>query len=263
MNIDAVAWRPELFPSIDLRDGKVVRLRQGNYDDQLTYDVDPAATADEFCAGGASWIHVVDLDGARTGERSNTAALRAVVEAAGGRARVQAGGGVRTVDDAVALAELGVARVVLGSGAVADPSLVDRVAELVDVTVGLDHRAGDVAVHGWIETSALTVAAAVSRFPAAKAFLVTNIANDGLLAGPDVEGLAALVPTAPAPVIASGGVASLDDITALARIPGLGGIITGRALYERRFTVAEAIAAIVAAGSGAGDVEGGAGSGSW
>lgn len=235
---------PQLYPSIDLRAGQVVRLVQGDYDEQITYDVDPVAVAESFCAAGTSWIHVVDLDAARSGERANTPVIAAVVEAVAGRASVQVGGGVRSLDDAAALADAGVSRVVMGSAAVADPALVDVVADRVPVAVGLDHRAGVVAVHGWTESSDLTVEAALQRFPAAAAFVITDISRDGMLQGPDVDGLRAAVAATDTPIVASGGVGSLDDVAALAAIDGLGGIITGRALYEGRFTVAAAIAAI-------------------
>lgn len=233
-----------LYPSIDLRDGRVVRLRQGDYDDQITYDLDAAEVAAGFCEQGATWVHVVDLDAARSGRRQNTPVIAAVVAAVGGRAAVQVGGGVRTLDDAAALADVGVARVVMGSAAVADPSLVDVMAARVPVAVGLDHRAGVVAVHGWTEASELTVDDALGRFPAASAFVITDISRDGMLGGPDVAGLAAAVAATPIPVIASGGVGSLDDVAALAAIEGLHGVITGRALYESRFTVADAVAAL-------------------
>lgn len=250
---------PLLYPSIDVRGGQVVRLRRGDYDDQLTYDVTPAAVAERFCADGTPWIHVVDLDAARSGERANATAIADIVSAAAGRARVQVGGGVRAVADAEALVAVGVDRVVVGSAAVADPSIVTAISAVLPVTVGLDHRHGRIAVHGWTETSDLTLAVAVGMFPMAAAFLVTNIANDGMLTGPDVEGLSGLVPLAPAPVIASGGVGTLGHVAALARIDGLGGIITGRALYEGRFTVAEALAAIAAAAAGdTADATGGA-----
>lgn len=234
----------QLYPSIDLRDGKVVRLVQGDYADQITYDVDPVTVARSFCDGGTSWIHIVDLDAARSGERVNTAVIADVVQSVAGRASVQVGGGVRSLDDASALADAGVSRVVMGSAAVADPSLVEVVATTIPVAVGLDHRAGVVAVHGWTEASELTVDAALHRFVAASAFVITDISRDGMLGGPDVEGLAAAVSSTQIPVVASGGVGSLDDIAALAAIAGLGGIITGRALYEGRFTVAEAISRI-------------------
>jgi len=233
-----------LYPSIDLLDGRVVRLVKGDYDQTTTYDTDAESVAASYCDGGASWIHVVDLNAARTGDGVNRTIVAAVVKSAGERARVQVGGGVRSLDDALALADAGVARVIMGSAAVANPALVDDVAARVPVAVGLDHRRGVLAVHGWTEASDVTLVDALGRFDAASAFVITDIDRDGLLGGPDVEGLAAAVGATTVPVIASGGVGSLDDIRQLAAIPGLGGIIAGRALYENRFTVAEAIAAI-------------------
>jgi phosphoribosylformimino-5-aminoimidazole carboxamide ribotide isomerase len=230
-----------LYPSIDLRGGHVVRLRQGDYADETIYGDDPVAVATAFVDQGAAWIHVVDLDAARTGAPTNRAAVAAVSAAVAGRALVQTGGGVRSVDDAKALVDAGVARVVMGSAAVQRPELVDEVAAVVPVAVGLDHRRGELAVHGWTESSGLALVDAIGRYPAAAAFVVTDIERDGLLAGPDVEGLTALLSVTDVPVIASGGVGSLDDVAALAAINGLRGIITGRALYEGRFTVADAI----------------------
>lgn len=241
---------PALYPSIDLRGGRVVRLRQGDYSAETDYELDPAEVADAFCVGGASWIHVVDLDAARSGVRANTAVVARIVGAAAGRASVQAGGGVRTVADAVALADAGVTRVVMGSAAMARPGLVDEVAERVPVAVGLDHRRGVVAVHGWTAASDVTVDEALGRFPAAAAFVVTDIGRDGTLGGPDLGGLARVVGATATPVIASGGVGTLDDVAALATLAGLAGIITGRALYEGRFTVAAAIGALTRAGAG-------------
>jgi phosphoribosylformimino-5-aminoimidazole carboxamide ribotide isomerase len=230
-----------LYPSIDLRGGHVVRLRQGDYAAETVYGDDPVAVAGKFCDQGAAWIHVVDLDAARTGEATNRGSVAAIAAALAGRASVQTGGGVRSVDDAAALAGAGVARVVMGSAAVREPALVDKVAAVVPVAVGLDHRRGELAVHGWTEASGVRLADALGRFPGATAFVITDIERDGLLAGPDVEGLAAAVATTTVPVIASGGVGTLEDVRLLAAIPGLHGIITGRALYEGRFTVAQAV----------------------
>jgi phosphoribosylformimino-5-aminoimidazole carboxamide ribotide isomerase len=241
---------PLLYPSIDLREGRVVRLRQGDYARETSYGHDPVDVAVSFAAGGAAWIHVVDLDAARSGLATNRATVAAIAAAVAERANVQAGGGVRTVDDAAALADAGVARVVMGSAAVADPALVDKVAGRIPVAVALDHRRGLVAVDGWTAASTLTLAAGLGRFGSAAAFVVTDIERDGELAGPDVDGIAAAVSATTTPVIASGGVSSLDDVCALATISGLGGIITGRALYEARFTVDEAIAAIEEAKGG-------------
>lgn len=233
-----------LYPSIDLRGGHVVRLRQGDYAAETVYGDDGVAVATSFAEQGATWIHVVDLDAARTGEGTNRGVVAAIASAVAGVAAVQTGGGVRSVDDAKALADAGVARVVMGSAAVRQPALVDDVAAVLPVAVGLDHRSGDIAVHGWTEASGVQLADALDRFASAAAFVITDIDRDGLLGGPDLDGLAAAVNATDVPVIASGGVGTLDDVRALAAIPGLHGIITGRALYEGRFTVAEAVGAL-------------------
>ena len=170
--------------------------------------------------------------------------VAAIADAVAGRAKVQTGGGVRSVDDARELADAGVARVVMGSAAVRDPSLVASASEIVPVAVGLDHRAGEVAVHGWTENSGLMLDHAYGLFPTADVFVITDIGRDGMLAGPDLAGLARSAELANAPVIASGGVSSLADVVDLARIPDLGGIITGKAVYEGRFTVSEALEAL-------------------
>jgi phosphoribosylformimino-5-aminoimidazole carboxamide ribotide isomerase len=134
----------------------------------------------------------------------------------------------------------------MGSAAIADPALVDQAAALLPVAVGLDHRDGELAVHGWSAGSGVRLDDALGWFPRASAFVITDIDRDGMLGGPDVSGLAAAAAAAAVPVIASGGVATLDDVAALAAIPGLGGIITGRAMYEGRFTIAEALAVLAA-----------------
>ncbi|MBU6317994.1 MAG: 1-(5-phosphoribosyl)-5-[(5-phosphoribosylamino)methylideneamino]imidazole-4-carboxamide isomerase [Acidobacteria bacterium] len=234
----------ELYPAIDLREGRVVRLLQGDYDRQTTYGDDPVAVARSFADAGAPWIHVVDLDAARTGSPVNRPVVAAIAAAVAGAARVQTGGGVRSVEDARALADAGVARVVMGSAAVADPGLVALVSAVVPVAVGLDHRNGEVAVHGWTQGSGVALADALGWFPTAAAFVITDIARDGMLQGPDVQGLAAAAAATPIPVIASGGVSSLSDIAALRDVPGIAGVITGKAVYEGRFTVAEAVAVL-------------------
>ncbi len=232
----------DLYPAIDLRDGKVVRLRQGDYDDQTTYGDDPVAVALSFANAGATWIHVVDLDAARTGSPVNRPVVAAIASAVAGRAQVQTGGGVRTVADAEALAAAGVARVVMGSAAVAEPKLVADASAVVAVGVGLDHRSGELAVHGWTEGSGVQLIDALQWFPTAAVFIITDIARDGMLTGPDVEGLAAAGRATTIPIIASGGVATLADIAALKLVPGMTGVISGKALYEGRFTVEQALA---------------------
>jgi phosphoribosylformimino-5-aminoimidazole carboxamide ribotide isomerase len=230
----------DLYPAIDIRGGRCVRLAEGDFSRETVYGDDPVAVARRFEADGAPWIHVVDLDAAR-GQGSNRDLVIAVARAVG--VPVQAGGGVR---DGSLLRE-GLARVVLGSAAIGDPALAARLiaAHPGQVAIGLDHRDGDVKVRGWEEGSGVQVAAALGwpEFAGAAAFLITNIARDGLLVGPDVDGLATAVAATGVAVIASGGVGSLADLRAL--VPtGVAGVIVGRAIYERAFTVAEAVATL-------------------
>ncbi len=234
----------DLYPAIDLLGGRVVRLRQGDYSDETVYGNDPVSVAREFAAAGAPWVHVVDLDAARSGDPINRPVVAAIAAALAGIAQVQTGGGVRSLDDAHELADAGVARVVMGSAAVREPALVEAASAIVPVAVGLDHRDGEVAVHGWTEGSGLRLDDAFGLFPTATVFVVTDIGRDGMLVGPDIEGLTRSAELAGSPVIASGGVSSLADVVALARIENLGGIITGKAVYEGRFTVVEAIEAL-------------------
>lgn len=234
----------DLYPAIDLLGGRVVRLRQGDYSDETVYGNDPVSVAREFAAAGAPWVHVVDLDAARSGDPVNRPVVAAIAAALAGIAQVQTGGGVRSLDDARELADAGVARAVMGSAAVREPSLVEAASAIMPVAVGLDHRDGEVAVHGWTEGSGLRLDDAFGLFPTATVFVVTDIGRDGMLVGPDIEGLTRSAELAGSPVIASGGVSSLADVMALARIENLGGIITGKAVYEGRFTVVEAIEAL-------------------
>jgi phosphoribosylformimino-5-aminoimidazole carboxamide ribotide isomerase len=236
----------ELYPSIDLRGGQVVRLRQGDYEQETSYGDDPVGVAVGFADAGASWVHVVDLDAARTGQRWNHDAIAAIATALAGWCRVQVGGGVRRVDDAKVLADLGVARVVMGSAAVRHPEIVPDVAAVVPVAVALDHRAGELALHGWTEASGVRIDHVLDRYAAADVFVVTDIGRDGTLEGLDFAGLAVLAGRSPLPIVASGGVGSLDDLRRLAHIEGVAGVITGRALYEHRFDVAEAIDVLAA-----------------
>lgn len=233
----------ELYPAIDLRGGKVVRLQQGDYGNETQYGDDPVAVATSFVESGATWVHVVDLDAARDANALNRPIVAAIAAAIAGAARIQTGGGVRTVADAEALALAGVSRVVMGSAALRDPALVAQVAGLMPVAVGLDHRGGELAVHGWTQSAGITVTEALGLFPTASAFVITDIGRDGMLTGPDLDGLAAAVAATQIPVIASGGVSDLADVRAAAAV-GTAGVITGKAIYEGRFTVAEAVAAL-------------------
>lgn len=233
---------PELLPAIDLRGGGVVRLAQGDYNRETRYGDDPVSVALSFVEAGATWIHIVDLDAAKGAGPINREAITRVAAATKGAAAVQTGGGVRTLADAQALCNAGVARVVMGSAAVADPSLVATIADIIPVAVGLDHRSGRVATQGWTQDSELLLSDALGMFSAASAFVITDISRDGMLEGPDLLGLTDAVASTKIPVVASGGVSSLDDIAALMKIEELWGVITGRAIYEGRFDVAEAVA---------------------
>lgn len=253
-DLSSPSW-PELYPAIDLRGGQVVRLRQGDYADETVYADDPRAVARSFVAAGATWIHVVDLDAAKSGDPVNRPVVASIAAAVDGRARVETGGGVRSIDDARHLADAGVARVVMGSAAVANPSLVAAASEIIPVGVGLDHRNGEIAVHGWTEGSGLHLDDAYSLFPTADVFIITDIGRDGTLEGPDIAGLTRSAEAAGSPVIASGGVATLDDIRSLAAIPGLAGVITGKAVYEGRFTVGDALQTLAQVSETNGNVE--------
>ena len=238
----------DLYPAIDLRGGRCVRLVEGDFAQETVYGEDPVAVARSFAAAGARWIHVVDLDAARSGDPVNRPVVAAVAAAVGPDVSVQTGGGVRSMDDAEELLGAGVARVVIGTAAVEDPGLVARVAARWpgQVAVGLDHRGGEVRLRGWTEGAGRRVEELVPAAVAAGAsvVIVTDISRDGRLTGPDVAGLTALVAETGAPVIASGGVSSLADVQALAAIAGLAGIIAGKAIYEGRLGVAEALAVL-------------------
>jgi phosphoribosylformimino-5-aminoimidazole carboxamide ribotide isomerase len=239
-----------LYPAIDLRGGRCVRLHQGDYGRETVFGDDPVAQAVAFAAAGARWVHVVDLDAARSGDPVNRPVIAAVAAAAGERGvTVQTGGGVRSVGDARELAAAGVRRVVLGTAAVADPALVDAVVEQAGVAValGLDVRGREVAVKGWTE-GAGSLDAVLARFSGRpyEALVATQIQVDGTGAGPDLDLYRELLPTQPG-LVASGGVGSLEDLRAVAAL-GVPGVIVGRALYDGAFTVEEAIAACTSPG---------------
>jgi phosphoribosylformimino-5-aminoimidazole carboxamide ribotide isomerase len=241
----------DFYPAIDLRAGRLVRLVEGDFARATVYDDDPVTVARAFEAAGARWVHVVDLDAARTGEAVNRALVARIASSIG--ISVQVGGGVRSIDDAAALIDAGVARVVIGTAAVSEPEVVGAMAARWpgQVAVGVDHREGDVRVRGWTESGGRKVVDLVAEVVAAGAVavIVTDIGRDGRLAGPDAEGLAALLDATAAPIIASGGVGGIDDVKALAGLAGGGlvGIIAGRAIYEGALDVAEAVAVCRAA----------------
>lgn len=239
----------DLFPAIDIRHGRVVRLSQGEATRQTVYGDDPVEVAERFADDGASWIHVVDLDRA-FGVGDNLPVVRRIVAQTGWRLRLQLGGGLRTLDLIRRGLEQGVNRVVIGTAAAIDPAVVPAAigAEGSDrIVVGIDARDGRVAIRGWTETSDLTADALAARIveEGARTVVYTDIARDGMLTGPDLDGARRLQGLGVA-VIASGGVAALDDIRA-ARAAGLAGAIVGRALYEGRFQLPEALAAAAGA----------------
>jgi phosphoribosylformimino-5-aminoimidazole carboxamide ribotide isomerase len=241
----------ELYPAIDLRAGKAVRLLRGDYAAETVYEDDPVAVAASFAADGARWLHVVDLDAALTGEPWNRPIIASITSAvASSGVQVQAGGGVRSEETADALADAGVGRVVVGSVALEDPPLVRRIAAQQPTAIALDGRHGVAAVHGWVEATAVSVLDALPQFEDAgvEAVVLTEITRDGTLEGPDFEGLRAALGRTALPIIASGGVGSVQDLRALAdlEVDGrhLAGVIVGRALYEGRFQVATALQAL-------------------
>jgi phosphoribosylformimino-5-aminoimidazole carboxamide ribotide isomerase len=239
-----------LFPAIDLKDGQCVRLRQGEMDQATVFNEDPTAQARSFEEQGFEWLHVVDLNGAFEGRPVNEAAVEAIVAAI--HIPLQLGGGIRDLDTIVGWLDKGIDRVILGTAAVRDPALVKEAARDFPgcIAVGIDARDGKVAVEGWAETSEMTALDLARRFEDAgvAAIVYTDIARDGVLAGLNLEATLALARAVSIPVIASGGLASLDDVRALLHpdYARLEGAITGRALYDGRLDPKAALALIAA-----------------
>jgi phosphoribosylformimino-5-aminoimidazole carboxamide ribotide isomerase len=236
----------ELYPAIDIRSGRVVRLSQGEATRQTVYGEDPAAVAEAFVAAGARWIHVVDLDRAFE-EGDNEAAVRRVIQRVSGRAAIQAGGGFRTLALVRRGLDLGLSRVVVGTAAATEPDFLRALAAGVPVerlAVGIDARDGTVAVRGWIETASLTAVELARRAVDAgiHTLIYTDVVRDGMLQGPDVSGALRLKDEGAA-VIVSGGISSLADLQRAAEA-GLSGAIVGRAIYEGRFDLPQALRAV-------------------
>lgn len=239
-----------VYPAIDLKDGRCVRLVRGEMNSATVFNDDPAAQARAFAAAGAAWIHVVDLDGAFAGKPKNAAAVEAIVKAA--PVKVQLGGGIR--DEATLEAWLGksVARVVLGTAVLKTPTFVRNACARWPgrIALGMDARGGKVAIEGWAKTVDMTPIDLARRFEdaGAAAIIYTDIERDGALQGVNVEATAALARALKTPVIASGGVASLDDLAALRahEKDGVAGAILGRALYDGRVDLKSALALMAA-----------------
>jgi phosphoribosylformimino-5-aminoimidazole carboxamide ribotide isomerase len=236
-----------LYPAIDLKGGQVVRLQRGDMAQATTYSTDPAAQAARFHAAGFGWIHVVDLDGAFAGRPANAAAVEAILAAVPGLP-VQLGGGIRGMATLEAWLAAGVSRVILGSAAVKDPGFARAAcrAHPGRVALGIDARGGMVATEGWAEVSSVSALDLARRFEdaGAAAIIYTDIERDGMLGGVNLEATLALARAVRVPVIASGGVASVADLSALAAVAaeGIEGVIIGRALYDGRIQPAEALA---------------------
>lgn len=239
----------KLYPAIDIKDGACVRLLYGDMDAVTSYNPDPGDQARQFAEAGCKWVHVVDLNGAVSGASVNREAVRAILEIG---LPVQLGGGIRDMKAIEAWLNVGVARVILGTAALKNPDLVREAARAFPgaIAVGADARDGMIAAEGWVETSDIAVVELVQRFEdcGVAAVIFTDIGRDGALKGVNLEATAALARQTEIPVIASGGVASIDDIKHLAQDKsGIEGVITGRAIYDGRLDLAQALALLDAA----------------
>ncbi|MBI4578817.1 MAG: 1-(5-phosphoribosyl)-5-[(5-phosphoribosylamino)methylideneamino]imidazole-4-carboxamide isomerase [Planctomycetes bacterium] len=240
----------DILPAIDLREGKCVRLLQGDYNQQIDYSNEPVAVAKQFEQAGARWLHLVDLDGAREGRLRNLPVLEQILRQT--KLKLEVGGGLRDTATIEDLLSAGVGRCVVGTQALEDwawfESLVHTPAMKDKIALGLDTRQGRLAVRGWTEErreTALQLAERVADWPLA-AIIYTDIARDGMLLGPNMEAIKSLAEYSTVPVIASGGVTDIEDVKRLIRLPLLG-IIIGRAIYEKQLDLAEAVQLAAAA----------------
>ena len=235
----------EILPSIDLRGGAVVRLKQGDYARQLNYDVDPIQTARSFAEAGSRWMHLVDLDGAKEGRPAQTPLIAEMIRASG--LRVEVGGGIRSTDDIRRLLDAGAARVVVGTKAFEDWNWFEELMHTQGmeqkIVLAIDAKEGHVATRGWTETTgrlAVDVAREVAGFPLA-GLLYTDVAKDGMLQGPNLLQTRLLAEAGPIPVIASGGVGTIEHVRQVKELP-VWGVIIGRSLYEGAVDLRQAIA---------------------
>ena len=240
-----------ILPAIDIRGGQCVRLRRGDYTQETVYGSDPAAMARTWVQQGATFLHIVDLDGAKDGHPVNEDSIRKIVQSAG--VPCQLGGGLRSEDHIVQALTWGLQRVVIGTKAVTEPGWLERISGRFphQVALGIDAKDGRVAIEGWLEVSELSAVELAKRcadWPLA-ALIYTDISRDGMLNGPNLEGLAELSKATTLPIIASGGITTLDDVRRLAQL-NLAGCIIGRALYEGRLRLPEAINCVQGALSG-------------
>ena len=231
-----------ILPAIDIKDGQCVRLYQGDYNQVTTYDVDPANIAQRWQRFGASWLHIVDLDGAAAGHPVNVELIKSI--RASTTLHIELGGGMRTLADIGHMLDLGIDRVVLGTVALTDRTLLmEALARWGErIVVGLDARSGSIAISGWRETSQVQATSLASELCAlgVQRFIYTDIARDGALKGPNIEELKEIQRIVSCSLIASGGVSSIDDLRSLARL-GIEGTIVGKALYTGDIDLAAAI----------------------
>jgi len=233
-----------VYPAVDIADGRCVRLLQGRFGTETVYSDDPVKVAIGFSRAGARWLHIVDLDGAKTGERKNRELVLEVVKKAS--CPVQAGGGMRSLDDVEEVLAAGANRAVLGTVALEDPEAMAKACARYGerIAVSLDAKGGELASHGWVVGSGVPLLEAVKAFESAGVahFIYTDVARDGMLSGPDVDGLLRLTEATSLPVVASGGIGSLDDLKTVARLKsqGIAGAIVGRAFYENKFDIPSA-----------------------
>ncbi len=235
----------QIYPAIDLRDGKCVRLKQGDYAQETIFGADPAAMAERWVADGATYLHLVDLDGAKEGRPVNGRSIRAIVKASG--VPCQLGGGLRTADDIKQALSWGVTRVIVGTKALQSPQWLAQMAHQFPgrIVLGIDAKDGKVATQGWLdvsEISALDLARQCAG-PPLSAIIYTDISRDGMMQGANVTAMADMAAAVPIPVIASGGVTTLDDVKRLQE-NGLAGCIIGRALYEGQLSLRDIVAKI-------------------
>jgi len=232
-----------VYPAIDIRGGRAVRLVEGDFDRETAFDADPVDAAKRWADAGATWIHIVDLDGARDGTGANRRAVARIREAVS--VNLQLGGGIRTAEDIRALNEIGVNRLILGSIAITNPEFVEQaIADHGDrIAVGLDARNGKLAAQGWREQTDVDALEVARRYADAglKHVIFTDIHRDGTFKGPNLEALAALIDAVPIDVIASGGVGTLEDVRNIAGT-GAGGVIIGAALYHHKIDLGDALA---------------------
>lgn len=239
--------KKNVFPAIDLIDGKCVRLLQGVYSSETQYSDDPISQALSFQEEGASWIHIVDLDAARTGIANNASIIEKIASRL--EIPVQVGGGIRDLERARLIFDSGVTRIVIGTAAIENPSLLEEVVSIGRVAIAVDLKGNKVAVHGWKKKTDLSYTDLFERFEkiGVDAYIVTHIERDGTLEGPDIDAYKNIISSTTKDVIASGGVGSTDDLRDLSLLDvngkNLRGVIVGRAFYEGRFSLSQAIEA--------------------